>query len=529
MADMILKLNGPGMTSLHKAGLAGLYMTLKAFDRNKTTIDGLDWTLCSDRVILKWMSATPKDAFQRLIEQSFQIDNNGFFHFAGLHYGGTTTKDHKHLFYKAMLNTFLQYGKHSKKDTARPLIFQVDEKTKIYDADFKPITSYQHQHAADDFLGRSGAFRTDVEVIGWLYPGGGQRHAIHSNSVLTEPVEKALCLLYAPVGCVYFQISSHTKGSMARAALVIPEILDLREYAALREYIARNGALALTASGASDAVLRFIAAMRAAALGNELARMSGRNGPCRVVTFGLVKWVKGGQKVRTMTRTVFPETLKGIGNYALADAIFKNDWQRVKEKRDRRGEVTEPEHHFIKTSAARELIADNIARGGQWYDGFADYMANKEARTQLIYERKELSDMVNQATFDDARERIFISACHEAWRRKLGKLGERARRENAAFSSLVNREYEKLRVSLSRCKNPATLRETVVDFWSRAGSIKELHDHWQDVLSLLDEKNWRKGKDLALLALASYKPASKDEEHGMAIQTTEATEGEGNE
>jgi len=108
-------------------------------------------------------------------------------------------------------------------------------------------------------------------------------------------------------------------------------------------------------------------------------------------------------------------------------------------------------------------------------------------------------------------------------------LGERARRENAAFSSLVNREYEKLRVSLSRCKNPATLRETVVDFWSRAGSIKELHDHWQDVLPLLDEKNWRKGKDLALLALASYKPTSKDEEHGMTIQTPEETEGEDNE
>lgn len=307
----------------------------------------------------------------------------------------------------------------------------------------------------------------------------------------------------------------------------MPEIWDLSEYAALHDSIARNGALALTASGASDAALRFITAMRAAAVGNELALMSGRSTPCRVVTFGLVKWVKGGQKVRTMTRTVVPKALKGIGNYALADAIFKNDWQRVKEKRNQRGEVKEPEHHFIKTSIARELIADNIARSGQWYDGFAEAMANKETRTRLIYERKELSDMVNQATFDDARERIFISACHEAWRRKLGKLGERARRENAAFSSLVNREYEKLRVSLSRCKNPASLRETVVDFWSRAGSIKELHDHWQEVLLLLDEKNWRKGKDLALLALASYKPASKDEEHGMTIQTTEETEGEG--
>ncbi len=529
MADMILKLNAPGMTSLHKVGLAGLYMTLKAFDRSETKIDALAWKLCSDHIVLKWSDDEPEHTFRQLIEQSFQVDNDGFFHFAGLNFGGTTTKDQKHVFYTAMLNTFLQYGKHSKKDAARPLIFQVDEIAKIYDADFKPIISYQHQKAADDFLDHSGAFRSDVEVIGWLYPGGGQRHAIHSSSVLTEPMEKALCLLFAPVGCVYFQISSHTKGSQARAALVIPEILDLGEYAMLREYIARNGVLVLTASGASDAALRFITAMRATQVGNELSRMSGRNMPCRVVAFGLVKWVKGGQKVRTMTRTVVPGTLAGIGNYALADAIFRNQWQRVAEKRNRHGEVTEPERHFIKTSTARELIAENIARGAAWYDGFSQYMANKETRTQLIYERKELNKMVNEAAFDEARERTFIAACHEAWRRRLGKLGERSRRENASFPALVNREQEKLRVALSRCKNAATLRETVVDFWSRAGSIKELHDHWQKVLALMDDKNWRKGKDLALLALASYKPANKDEEDGMMVHVTQETAGDDNE
>lgn len=524
---MTLRLHGPGMTSLHKAGLAGLYMTLKAFERNKIRIDELAWELHPDRVVLDWRGETPKAALQQLIEQSFQLDNEGYFRLAGLDVGRPSTPDQKHLLYSALLNTFLQYGKHRKKETKVSLSYQIDDKT-VFVEGFEPIVSYIHQKAADEFLDNRGLFKPDVGIIGWLYPGGGQRHATYPGSMLTESSEMALCLLYAPIGCVFFQISSRTKGRRARAALVIPQVLDLAMYAQLRLYIAQRGVVALTASGASDAALRFLVMMRGATLGAEFAHLTGESTPCRVITFGIVAWSKQ-QKSRTMTRTVVPGSIKGMDNYALADAIFKNDWQRVKEKRNRHGEVTKPEHHFIKTSAARELIADNIARGGQWYDGFADYMANKETRTQLIYERKELSDMVNQATFDDARERIFISACHEAWRRKLGKLGERARRENAVFSSLVNREYEKLRVSLSRCKNPATLRETVVDFWSRAGSIKELHDHWQDVLSLLDEKNWRKGKDLALLALASYKPASKDEEHGMTIQTTEATEGEGNE
>lgn len=525
--DMILKLNGPGMTSLHKAGLAGLYMTLKALERNKVKINELHWELHPDRVVLNWQGETPKAALQQLIERSFQIDPDGFFHLTGLDSGSPATVDQKHLLYIALLNTFLQYGKHRKKEMKRSLSYQIDDKTVLVEG-FEPIVSYIHQKVEDEFLDNKGLFKPDIGIIGWLYPGGGQRHATYPGSMLTEPVEQALCLLFAPVGCVFFQIVASTKGRKARAALVIPQVLDLNIYAQLRLFIAQRGVVALTASGASDAALRLLVMMRGATLGGEFAQLTDESIPCRVITFGIVAWNEK-QKSRTMTRTVLPGSTKGMDNYALADAIFKNDWQCVKEKRDRRGDLTEPEHHFIKTSIARELIADNIACGRQWYDGFADAITNKETRTRLTYERKELSDMVNQATFDDARERIFISACHEAWRRRLGKLGERSRRENATFSSLVNREYEKLRVALSRCKNPAALRETVVDFWSRAGSIKELHDHWQDVLSLVDEKNWRKGKDLALLALASYKPASKDEEQGMTTQTTEATEGEGNE
>ena len=525
--DMTLRLNGPGMTSLHKVGLAGLYMTLKTFEQSKTHIEELSWKLHSDRIELHWAGDTPKKALEQLVKHSFGIDSDGFFRLPGLEQNQPATLEQKHIYYTALLNTFLQFGPHRPTGTKRTLRYEVDDKVCLVNG-FAPISKYRHQQAAEVLLDKDGKFTSEVEVAGWLYPGAGQRHVVHASSKFTEQPERALCLLYAPVGCVIFQIASKTKGRMARAALVIPEVWDLDEYAALRGYIARSGALALTASGASDAALRFLSTIHTARLGDELARMSGKNIPCRVITFGIVNWNEK-QKTRTMTRLVVPANLKGIDNYSLADAIFKNKWQRVVEKRNKRGEITEPEHHFITTSSARELIAENTARGAAWFDGFSQYMANKETRTQLFYEREELNKMVNEATFDDARERTYIAACHEAWRRRLGKLGERARRENASFPSLVNREQEKLRVSLSRCKNATTLRETVVDFWSRAGSIKELHDHWQEVLALLDEQNWRKGKDLALLALASYKPASKDEEEGMMAHTTQDTEGDDNE
>ena len=137
--------------------------------------------------------------------------------------------------------------------------------------------------------------------------------------------------------------------------------------------------------------------------------------------------------------------------------------------------------------------------------------------------------MVQEARFDEERDRIFVQACHEAWRRRMGQLGERAKREGASFSDLVRREFERIRVGFARCKNAATLRETITDFWARAGGpLPGLTSGWKEVLPLMDEKNWRKAKDLALLALTSYRPASKEEEEALTSSRATDTKG-GNE
>lgn len=127
----------------------------------------------------------------------------------------------------------------------------------------------------------------------------------------------------------------------------------------------------------------------------------------------------------------------------------------------------------------------------------------------------------DKETFPLSPERSFVLTCHEAWRRRLGQIGERARREGASFQDLANREFERQRVAFSRCKNSASLRAAVTDFWARGGgSLPPLQASWSDVIELLDEKNWQKAKDLALLALASYKPATKEEEVALSAPET---------
>jgi len=524
---MTLRLNAPGMTALHKAGLAGLYMTLSALEEKEQPIEGLTWQLEPQRVILHWTDKTPKAAFAELIKRSFRVDDKGFIRFSGLERERKMNFAERHSLYNALLNSFLQYGKHREKSTKTTLTYDVGDDKIYWLKDFDPIKQFIHRKVAEDndvaksWIDNDGLFRDEVEIIGWLYPGGSVRHVdslSQKATTLREPFGLALLLLFAPIGVIYYSLNSRIKGRKTRTALLLPEIKDLEIYAGVRQLIAAQGVLELTASSAPDAVLRMLLTIETNSLSNEFAKLMRKDFFCRVVTFGTVPWNEK-QKSRTFTRAIFSGSLSGFENYRLAAALFKNRWQQVSAKRN------EPERYFVTTFCAREFIAENIASNKVWYHNIADYLTRNETREQLFYERKELGRMVEAATFDDERERLFIKVCHESWRRRLGKLGERASREGSNFPSLARKEAERLRTSLARCKNADTLRETVVDFWSRGGGNELLQgDGLISLLPLFSERNWRKSKDLALLALVSYQPQSREE--ADALETKGTVEGD---
>jgi CRISPR-associated protein Cas8a1/Csx13 len=534
MGRLICELHRPGMTALHRVGLAGLYMTLDAFNRDadaKAALEaaGLGWTLEERRITLDFAEGHADKALTKLMALAFQLDD-GFIRLPGLERGAPPTLEQKWLLYQALLGTFLQFGPHRptcKKDT---LVIEIDDQ-QMRIPGFAPILHYKHQSAmapkktkqgkteSGDFVEKDGSLKDSVEVKGWLYPGGMKRHEVHNDSMLEEPAELAFCLLFAPVGAIFFQVASRRSGRKARTALVLPTVTSLRGYSTLRRSIAAKGVLALTAASPTDAVLQLAAMVQ----GQELAEHL--NGPIRVMAFGIVTWNEK-QKSRTAAYAITPFQLPGMTNYERANAIFKNRWQVIKAKMDRKGNIKEPQHAFVRPFTAREIIADNIANRRPWYANFADYMTGQETRVALQFERKELFEMTQTAEYDHPNERIFIQTCHEAWRRRLGQLGERSRREHISFTRLAGGEYEKLRVALARCKTATTLRATLTDFWSRAGSLPALQEGWCAILPLLEEEQWRKARDLALLALASYQPSNADEQKALTESTTQ-TDAEG--
>lgn len=120
--------------------------------------------------------------------------------------------------------------------------------------------------------------------------------------------------------------------------------------------------------------------------------------------------------------------------------------------------------------------------------------------------------MVQDAIWDEASQKVFVEACHEAIRNVYGQIASRAKNNKEIPN--FERERERIRTGLMRCKNSESFQDFITDFWARAGHLKKLQgmDGWQQVLPLvMDERLWRQARSLTLLALASYKSQDSHE------------------
>ena len=70
-----LDLGNPSFTFLHRAGLAGLWMSLNQLTKEKASPpEGLKWELDKRRVILEW-EGSDRSALHWLLTESFQLKN----------------------------------------------------------------------------------------------------------------------------------------------------------------------------------------------------------------------------------------------------------------------------------------------------------------------------------------------------------------------------------------------------------------------------------------------------------------------
>jgi CRISPR-associated protein Cas8a1/Csx13 len=497
-----LHLGDPGITLMHRAGIAGLWMTLEQLQReypDPSSREGnLTWSLTARRVSLDW-EGQDLEVLDWLLKQSFRISDEGLISLTGLNPGQMDLQT-RITVHQGIRGTFVQHPSAFKSAGEETRSLQIDPDSPEIVVNYKKARSYAHQDFAKKLCDKKGNLSTKpIAVAGWLNPGATVRHVAFSNQTgFEEPPKRALALVFAPVACQYFILRSRLRDKRAQYALIVPEVVDLETYTRRRRQFSNFGYKNFCASGLGDAGLKFLTHETTL----ELAKRN-RVERCQTIVFGTVAW-SSQQKTRTDIETV-----------AASQTVFRNYQLSKSYLSDR---VVEGQSgNFIARSFARELIADNLALGLSWFHGISEKVNSQELFQRLAYEREGLHQMTQNAEWDDNLQQLFVQACHEALRRTYAQIYERTREGEHAQ---IDRERERIRTGLGRCKNSETFRQFITDFWSRAGRIPVLQEHWQDLLPMVTGKErWKEARDLALLALASYRrdpssnpPESDDEE-----------------
>jgi len=544
MGTLRISLYDPGMTLLHHVGLAGLWMTLEALEREypeqTAAMRNLGGFWQRERTAVKlWWDGDGKAFFNRLFTVSFRLTPDGRIWLPGIGHPdqsgdlGVTLQN-------ALLNTYLQHGRHRCADSPNQptgtLTLTIDE-TQV-PVRYRKVAWYQHQRAANDF-----ALDRPIRVKGWLFPGGAVRHSSYEDATaLTEPPERWLALLYAPVATFYFSVRRAGLAVRPSFCLVLTELDDLPTLATLRRALVPNPVKELVVSGGADAALRVLSAIEARHLQEHL-----RAARCQVITFGKVGWVQAQQiRIDVFDAEAVPADARrqyALLHQALPAILRPKAVGRQQNSRrslrsenttsdDAESEVTE---RYI-VSPVLDLAARNLVNGRSWWMGFARLLSDQLLRQQLkthlggLYQQQRqeggLAAVVrNASAFTDPGAKAIVEACHEAWRRRLGQLSKEAKRGRFEFGTLVERERERWRVALASCRNLAALRATLMDFWSRAGApIPVLQQHWQEILPYLTEARWQEARDLALLALVSYAGEERPETAEADVEAAQAGE-----
>jgi CRISPR-associated protein Cas8a1/Csx13 len=496
-------LHDPGMTTLHRAGLAGLWMTLERAEGDpaaRTLRELGGWRLDRDSVRLEWRD---EGFFPSLFHYAYPITPGGLMSLALLG-DPEARRAEVCAFHQGLLDTFLQHPTSRKLGgPARNEVFEVEGQQQPIS--YRPIADHR-------FRWEGFSPERPQPVAGWLLPGGVVRHYVHAGpTALEEPPGRALALRFGPAGCGYFLVHQRRREGIRtyRTAVVVPEVDDLERYARHARGWSPVGLEELSTAGPAEAALRFLV-LRAADERGDLMGVAG----CQVLGFTTLPW-SPQQRVRAYvlsTREADREQLRRYGR------IRRYLAPQVRRRAD--GDS------WLDVPQVPELAAGNLLHRRPWWHGFATWTADPRLRQHVIgFESRGLNRMLNDETVTpEAEARIFVQACHEAWRNRLGQLSERARHQGLSFESLAQGERDRLRAALARCKTQADFSACVTDLWARAGSVPTLQRSWTRVLPFLGQR-WREGRDLALLALASYRGEPSDDAGAAETSATQTSRG----
>ncbi len=531
-SSLTMRLFGPGMTAMHRAGLGGLACSLRYIEdqANSFAVDRLPgspwkggkppWRVEPDQITLEFGEPRLAGEFlKRLFNISFQIlGDKGVIYLPGQFVQSPSMSVLAEA-QNAITLTFLQHGQ-TRALAKVSVALQIDAEgdgSKLIEVEFKRCEYYNHQDGWKSMVDEKNGSIHDKKskVSGSINPGAVVRHnAFSSSTKIEDPVERMLPLYFAIVGTLALPVNRGV------GVLIIPEVEDLTSFQVLRPLMSPRNARDCKIAGASDAAFQCQLRLKAS---KEL--VVSRIPACTALLFRSTAWAsqqksrvdaieiaKGDEK----TLRIYEQAIKQLAPRVITSVAPKDKNHAKKTKvTKKKGKVTEvlvtaPEH-FWSDSIVRPLVADNLARGQPWYRGFHDLMtkldpiSRKPKRLKLSFEKAGLKTMIENVEWNDSGEKAIVLAVHQAIKQRLGQIASENKGKQGAMKNRMQGEFDKWRLAFSGSKSPDQFRKSLCDLFGRAGINPVLKEHWKAILPwLCSQTKWQLARDLSLLALASY-------------------------
>lgn len=496
IAGITIDLSEPWMGAFQRAGLAGIVCTLRWANANKRKLLGT-WTVSRTALSIEWKKeAGPSGFLKELYETAFQFDNHGIYFIPGQSPLQAPGLEILSAVQAAIARTFYSHG-----PTTRGAV--KSKKVATYQVDDEPVT-YEYETYGRFFHRNAEMYRElvdkktkllsekEFEYKSSVRPGAFVRHELHkSESTITANARELFCLHFGIVGCQQL-LGPHRSG-----IILVPDYSDLEKAHEIRQAVYPATIRECHVSGAGDAALQAEIRIKARAGMTICSAMVMKAKPWSTQIKIRSDVIEGRVDDKTLDRY---ETI-----LACLPAVCVKKKEEKKKKDDNNS-------HFWKTPVCRPLFADNLAKGYQWYNGFTKLMIGNENAKAISYEGKELSSMVKQIDWDENGAKVLVTAVHDAIRKRYGRIATEMQGNPQGMQNRFERERERWRIAFAGGKTLDGFRQSITDLWSRAGTIAGLQESWQEILPFISSARWKEGRDLALLALASYRGKEKIEE-----------------
>lgn len=543
--ELTWRLSDPGMDVLERAGLAGLLMALEAADEQGHDVSPLSWELSSDAVTVRW-SGDARPVFEKVISWAWQVTKEGVIYLPGIHDESERSNFHLRVpSHEGIMRTFLQHTNVQPKGEREYRAVKIDEGREISVSyqppiirDSKTKDGATRLKAADrtkllkpakdiaDLFDRKGAFRAGtVELSNWLYPGIAGRFS--GEGAWKGPPERAFILMFVPTVCLYQRL----QGQGGNWVFVVPDVRELEDFPSARRRMTLNADFVDVAS-IGDAGLQFFAEYTSHKPRRSLAG-------CRVVAMGKVRYY-ASQSIRKAVLDVTAD-VRQIDRYRLLHQQFPNVYiplrtegedagakpgrKPVQKAKKTAGREPPKAAGFFKLPVIRGRIADNLVNDRPWYEDLfvpqawdLEDLERQRARNpgmsihRILFEAvrrkgRALMKLIDaEAMWDTEAEKVFVQSFWETMESLYAQEAEATERGGSRtkadrFADL----NEDIRRKLTQAKTRTLLRSVLTGLFARAGRQKTLRTYPAAVWRMIDSPDqWRKGRDLALLALASY-------------------------